>query len=153
MCVFMACLKDDKSVMFLISAGEAFHSRGQQPRKLSLQIVSWCEGCRIWSSLLDEADDVLAMTRPESLTNRSSSGILTATFARMVSLLTKLKAFENFNLTKTWLLGKFDRRRRDACTTASALHETTTLTCVSCSSSLLLITNEFVDFAVKRLNV
>ena len=31
--VLMACLKDDKSVMFLISAGRAFHSRGPAREK------------------------------------------------------------------------------------------------------------------------
>ena len=59
----MARLKDDKSVMFLISAGRAFHSCGPATKKLCLQILSWCEGCRIQLSLLNEADDVLAITR------------------------------------------------------------------------------------------
>ena len=60
----MARLNDDKSVMFLILTGSAFHSPGPATENaLSLQIVSWCKGCRIRSSLLNEVDDVLAMTR------------------------------------------------------------------------------------------
>ena len=59
----MACLKDDKSVMFLILAGRAFHSRGPATEKARSPNFSWCKGCRIQSSLLNEADDVLAMTR------------------------------------------------------------------------------------------
>ena len=43
----MARLKDDKSVVFLVSAGRAI----QQQRNLCLQTLSWCEGCRIRSSV------------------------------------------------------------------------------------------------------
>ena len=59
----VARLKDDKSVMFLYRRAERSIREVLQQRKLCLQILSWCEGCRIQSSLLNEAVDILAMTR------------------------------------------------------------------------------------------
>ena len=55
----MVRLKDDKSVMFLISAGRAFHSRGPATEKALSPNFVLVRGCRIQSSLLNEVDDVL----------------------------------------------------------------------------------------------
>ena len=60
-CQYKKCLdglKDDKTVMFLISAGRATSTRAvQQQRKHRFQTLSSCEGCRIRSSLRNEADE------------------------------------------------------------------------------------------------
>ena len=58
----MTRLKDDK-VCSLYRREERFTRAVQQQRKLCLQILSWFEECRIWLLLLNDADDILAMTR------------------------------------------------------------------------------------------
>ena len=63
----MARLKDDKSAMFLISAERAFHSRGPATEKALSPNFVLLRGCRIQSSMLNEAADVLAVTRSVSL--------------------------------------------------------------------------------------
>ena len=72
----------------------------------------------------------------------------------MVYLLTELNAVEKLSLTKTWLSDWLDRRRRVACTAASAPPKTSTLTWIGCNSPLLrFITNFLAHLAANRLRV
>ena len=58
----MARFKDDKSVMFLISAGREFHSRGPATEKALFPNFVLVRGMS-YAVVIAKTDDVLAMTR------------------------------------------------------------------------------------------